>query len=176
MLDLFACSFLRWLQCSWAASSLFSTSLFSRHSLFPKSMSVCLQGRSKNEKIHSLRGDVFLATWRSWVVLLLCQDAGRLGRDRASWRRLLFACHLLGSYWIMGLLALNLLNWIVARLVVESSKRFASGIDASISRAWIGVVWNTAHMSLRARFCTLLMAPMSLFTCPPYYWCIWYYG
>ena len=35
----------------------------------------------------------------------------------------------------MGLLALNLLNRIAARLVVESRKRFAGGIDASISRA-----------------------------------------
>ena len=125
MLDLFACSFLSWLQCSWAALSLFPTGLFSRHSLFPNSVSIYLQGESKNGKICLLRGDVFLATWRSWVVLLLHWDAGRLGRGGASWGGLLFARHLLGSHWIMGLLALNLLNWIAAHLVVESRKRFA---------------------------------------------------
>ena len=135
ILDLFACSFLSWSQYSWAALSLFPTGLFSRHSLFSKSVSICLQGGSKNGKIHSLREDVFLVTWRSWVMLLLHWDAGRLGRGGASWEGLLFTHYLLGSHWIIGLLTLNLLNQIVACLVVESRKRFAGGIDASISRA-----------------------------------------
>ena len=40
----------------------------------------------------------------------------------------------------MGLLTLSLLNRIAARLLAESRNSGIGGIDASISRAWMGVV------------------------------------
>jgi len=58
----------------------------------------------------------------------------------------------------MGLLVLSLLNRITACLLAESRNSGIGGIDASISRAWMGVVRNAAQMSRIALFCTLLIA------------------
>ena len=58
----------------------------------------------------------------------------------------------------MGLLVLSLLNQIAARLLAESRNSGIGGIDASISRAWIGIVQNAAQISQIALFCTLLIA------------------
>ena len=63
----------------------------------------------------------------------------------------------------MGLV-LSLLNRIAARLLAESRNSGIGGIDASISRAWMGVVQNMVQISWIALFCTLLIVTISFRT------------
>jgi len=58
----------------------------------------------------------------------------------------------------MRLLVLSLLNQIAARLLAKSRNSGIGRIDASISRAWMGVVRNAVQISRIALFCTLLIA------------------
>ena len=61
-----------------------------------------------------------------------------------------------GSLCSMGLSVLSLLNCFAVCLLAGNSG--IGGIDASISRAWMGVVQNAAQMSQITLFCTLLIA------------------
>ena len=58
----------------------------------------------------------------------------------------------------MGLLVLSLLNQIAIHLLAESRNSGIGRIDASIARAWVGIVRNAAQINQIALFCTLLIA------------------
>ena len=63
--------------------------------------------------------------------------------------------HIWGSCCMTGLVMLSLLNLIAHHFLCRLAWCFIGGIEASISRASIGVVWNAAQINLSARHCTL---------------------
>ena len=61
--------------------------------------------------------------------------------------------HIWGSCCMTGLVMLSLLNLIAHRFLCRLTWCFIDGIEASISRASIGVVWNAAQINLSTHHC-----------------------
>ena len=64
------------------------------------------------------------------------------------------ALQLSGRRCIIGLDGGSLLSRVAYLLVMRSAWYFRGGTEASISRAWVGVVLKAAQVSLRAFLCT----------------------
>ena len=120
--------------------------------LLGKVEAVRSHGGTRKGSIRSWSGLVYLARFCMVVfgLFLFFGECGSGGGFVGGW----FCLQLSGSLCNIELVSGSLLNLIAFRLNVRFAWCLMGGIEASISRAYVGEVLNAAHMSLSALLCT----------------------